>query len=826
MAVFEHCLSKHAEYSKLESFHEIDEIADAILTQPPPLYNVVKDPTITENAVLENVSQRIERDRNVFCEAQLLHKLKTKGPTIGSSHFFSGAIYKRTIESKDREIRQLREKLYDKTVSSKIDEVNVKNLKAALNKSMKYYCYAEEWQHHESERLQQDVRYLKAEMSSLMAFLINSEEEKRTMLIEMESIRNVSSAKDEERKNIETQRNEYKQKLADAYTEYLSTNELITRLRKEAEHGSDAIISRNEVLQRNIDKISKDFEITAKDLAAATLKIRDLQFELDEMVLQFNITGQAQKTAEDLNVRLGSELDQLKTTYNELRHLQSETAMRVVGLEKHIRDLEQLLEVTRTELENQASDLRTDLMAVTELKRELEELLKSSRQEVEKLSMALKSLTRTKDQTETAFRIAVQKHEKDIASREEEIKELKKLRVEDADAFKKLQEQKEQLMFQVTDLQNNLDRELSNVNVLSFEVNTLKRTSEEKIFNLEEQVEKLTNAKINLANDKRTLAEKLRVTRIDLQDKEQQLDKISTEFEGFKAGAAETVVGLRGELKDIHAKHETLSDNHKSLNQKQVILIDSNLELTVVQESLKKQVKILEGKTEDAHSQIKVLQDKNQAIYNELEISQNDKNEMKIHLDSVLQKLLETTSILNQERGESSNTIKEKTEQIIKMSKDLYRTTEDRTRLDTLCVILQEQVRCLEENLQDTQVKLAAEVFNKEQFEVHLYDLRRKLMAERSLRSDFEHMHGKIDRMLASKQLERLAAMKMRDRKLMEVSKQLALEHVRLQGISAMLPSDENLQTIESPEIPDFNPDGKPAKNKREPDMRVTVTKK
>ncbi|KAJ3046819.1 hypothetical protein HDU99_009670, partial [Rhizoclosmatium hyalinum] len=329
------------------------------------------------------------------------------------------------------------------------------------------------------------------------------------MLLEMQEIRNVSKAKDDERTQIEYQREEYKAKLQEAYKEYLATNEIITKLRKEAEHGSDVIISRNEVLQRNIDKISRDFEITAKELAAANLRIKDLQFELDEMVLQFNITGQGQRTAEELNVKLTSELTQLKNTYDELKHLQTETAMRVVNLETDVRNLQSLLELTKSELESQAADLRKELELVTEVKKDLENLLKNSRGEVEKLSMALKSLTRSKDQVETAFRLAVQKHEKEILNRDLEIKELQRLRVEDAAALKKIQEVKEQLLFQVTDLQNNLDRELSNVNILSFELSQLKRTSEEKIFNLEEAVERLTSAKVNLANDKRVLTEKL-----------------------------------------------------------------------------------------------------------------------------------------------------------------------------------------------------------------------------------------------------------------------------------------------------------------------------
>ncbi|KAJ3407248.1 hypothetical protein HDU80_009279 [Chytriomyces hyalinus] len=833
MTVFEHCLSRHREENgeKLDSFHQIDEVADAQQLKSPPYYQVIKDPTIKANAIYEDVAQKVEKDRNVFCETQFIKNLKTKGPTFGNSRFFSGAIYKRTIDAKDREIRHLREKLYEQQIASKIDNQNVKNLKVALNKSMKYYCYAEEWQSQESTRLQQDVRYLKAEMSSLMAFLINSEEEKRMMLLEIKDIRANSKAKDDERGVIEYQRDEYKQKLHESYKEYLATNEIIARLRKEAEHGSDTIISRNEVLQRNIDKISRDFETTAKDLASSNMRIRDLQFELDEMVQQFNITGQGQKTAEELNVKLTAELEALRSTYNELKHLQTETALRVLNLEKDILDLQELLEVTKVELEQQAAELRGELMTITELKKELEHQLRTARQEVEKLSMALKTLTRSKDQIESAFRVAIQKHEKEILSREELISELQRLRAEDALSIRKGQEVKEQLMFQVTDLQNNLDRELSNVNVLSFELSQLKRTSEDKIFNLEEQVEKLTTSKVNLAGDKRTLTEKLRVIRADLASKEEQLEKITAEYALFKEAAASSDSKLKSDLIAINGAHTTLKGEHKTLNQKQAALMDTHFELITEKDALLKKVAEMETRHGQSCEEVRILTSKNRNLTQELESSQSDRNEIKIHLDSVLGKLSETTSILNQERFESTSTIQEKTEQLIKMSADLYKVTEDRTRLDSLCLVLQAQVANLEADLADTKAALAAETLNKEQFEVHLYELRRNLMSERCLRMDFERMHTRIDRRIANKELEKLAAMRARDRKLLEVSKQLQSEHTRLENIAVLIPTEEFSQTTEAPEIPDFRADGavskpKHKKDTKSPDMKVTVSKK
>ncbi|KAI8620164.1 hypothetical protein BC830DRAFT_608733 [Chytriomyces sp. MP71] len=392
--------------------------------------------------------------------------------------------------------------------------------------------------------------------------------------------------------------------------------------------------------------------------------------------------------------------------------------------------------------------------------------------------------------------------------------------------MKKIQELKEQLMFQVTDLQNNLDRELSNVNILSFELSQIKRTSEERIFNLEEQVEKLTSFKVNLANDKRTLTEKLRVIRAELQAKEEQYEKTTAEFSEFKDKTAATETGLRKDLKGLHAAHENLKSEHKTLNQKQAVLMDANFELISDKDKLIKDVASLQKENASRHEEIGKLTHQNELLTKDLEASGSDRNEMKIHLDSVLGKLAETTSILHQERHESSNTIKEKTEQIIKMSADLYKVTEDRTRLDSLCLVLQNQVANLESELVDTKAALAAETLNKEQFEVHLYELRKNLMSERTLRMDFERIQSRIDKRIASKELEKLAAMRARDRKLMEVSKLLHSEFTRLQTVGALLPGDEDLDTIEAPDLPDFQLDDNKKQKHKAPDMRVTVTMK
>ncbi|KAJ3325042.1 hypothetical protein HDU76_013287, partial [Blyttiomyces sp. JEL0837] len=531
------------------------------------------------------------------------------------------------------------------------------------------------------------------------------------LLIQLEEARQSCTERDEKINEILSQKEQIKVKLHDSYKEFLALNETILQLKKEAEHGSDAIISRNEVLQRNLDRLARDFEVSTRDLGTAQTRIKELEFELEEMVVQFNITGEAKRSAEDLNVKLTSELDHLTTEHKSLKQAHEISVSTVKRLEYELASVIDMASSTTLDLETKNHLLTKEVADLTVAKKEVDGQLKTARSEVKNLSSALKSLTRSKDQLEAAFRTTSQKHQKEVEKLEEKIKELQNLRVEDEKVLKKTQELKEQLMFQVTDLQNNLDRELANVNVLSFDLAQLKRTTEEKTAQIENM--------------------------------------------------------LRTELADLHQHHNELTEAHESLEKKQAYVQETNVELTMQQEALMKRYAALEAKEADGQTEIRRLEEENVQLCTAAFMQ---RNEMKINLDSIY-----------------TLHAKKKTS----LSKKLKRTL-DATEIE----------------LKDTKAALEAETLNKEQFEVRLYEIRRDLLSEKKNRLDLERMHDRIDRHAAARHLERLATMRERDRKLLEVSKSLHGEYSRLKDISGMLPNADQFSVIDSPDIPDFFPDG------------------
>ncbi|KAI9106287.1 hypothetical protein DFS34DRAFT_690680 [Phlyctochytrium arcticum] len=860
LGAFDHCLAKHgatppdgAAQSKgedrqmvptpssgftgvLDSVYHIDEAEDGKRLTEPPYFRIVKDPTQPRNRVFTDISDKIERERWAFLQQKkaasgehpfnsrllappvaaaafgtnaglaIADAAAAKGLGIDTNGLFSSALYKRTLAAKDREIQMLREQVYEKTVAERAEAQDVEKLRAALKRAVNYYVYAEEWQQHESSRLQQDVRCLKAELSSLMAFLINAEEEKRKLSVEIQNLHGTIGERDEKLLAKDVVVAETKAKLHESFKEFLQMDELIAKLRKEAERGSDVTQARNQILQKNLDKLARDHEETSKDLVMAQNRMKELEFELEELVLQFNSTGEKKKSAEESVVRLTAELDKTSGELKRTTHAYDISTMQNRQLEGELREMNRIHTDTKYDLEVKLSTLTKEFEGVTEQKKESEATVKQLKIDNEKLNNALKSVTRSKDQLESAFRVSTQKHGKEIEMRDSRITELTQCRAEDAKDLKKLQEQKEQLMFQVTDLQNALDRETANVNMANFEMSQVKRQSEEKTSLLEEQIEKLNLAKNNLANDKRSVTEKYKFTRGELQTRDQELADERSAFATHRAAAATVEEGLRAELSVLNEAHDKLVAQHSELVTAHAVATSSNVDLYTEREVAHRRQSELQAQVATTSAELTSVRETNAQLANDLASVTASRTDIKTHLDSVLIKVAELTANMSGIEREHAAVVKEKDAQITKLAKESYNANEEVARLDKLSKKLQRLVDKLDQSLQEAQKALASETSTREHLELTLHDIRQSLNSERKVRLEFERMHSRLDRRDAERDLERLSLLRTRDRLLADVTKGLHAEYGRLKTISTMLPRDEDLVVIEGPEIKDFKP--------------------
>jgi len=136
-----------------------------------PFYNDSIHKIIREKRQLQDDNEKMEREggyRNGIIGELGLSAYKNGG-------VFSGALAKSYISLKQKENKMIKDQYYELKKGYKEEIITSSALETALRKSMKYYIFAEEWQELQSERLKDYIRFLKIELSSLLAFLINSE---------------------------------------------------------------------------------------------------------------------------------------------------------------------------------------------------------------------------------------------------------------------------------------------------------------------------------------------------------------------------------------------------------------------------------------------------------------------------------------------------------------------------------------------------------------------------------------------------------------------------------------------------------------------------
>ncbi|KAJ3384906.1 hypothetical protein HDU92_003335 [Lobulomyces angularis] len=790
LQTFHHCLSKQTSPESESSFAinsltQIDEVEDAKRLKEPPYFNLIKDPTKFKNNIFVNSLHAIERDRTVLKEMKALP--------------FSGNLYRQTLQQHKKEIMKLKKNLYDKTKEEEFQLDNVERLRLALQKAVKYYAFAEEWQSEESSRLQYDVKCLKGEMSSLMAFLINSEEEKRMLVSKVNSINEIVEKKEQNIKELSGSYQELKQKLHTSYKEYLEITETVKRLEVEAESGSDVVRNKNEILQRNLDKLSKDFEICSKDLTAYQLKIKELEFELEEISIQFTQCGDAKKILEVEKSKLLAELNSTIQSLKTLNENHDIAMSKISMLELKIIDITVEAETTNNELQTTISTLSKDLSTIEVEKKDVELKLKVSKSECEKLTNILRSTTKVKDQQEAAFRVERVKLDREILIRDDRINEFISLKDADAKHIKKLQEAKEQLLFQVNDLQNSLDREASTVNSLNFELIQLRKTSEEQITTLEDSLEKLNVTRVNLTNDKRQLMDKVKSVRSDLAKKEEQFNSLSENYDKNKVESGEKELKLKQMLIKSQTEHKKLQGEFKTLEDKAQMLLEQNVKFKFQSENLQKRLKIIEDESILVNQKLELVTKESDEYKINLQLTISERDDFKQHLDSVLTKISEVNETMNRNEMENQAIIKQKDSTLKSLNSELQLAREQAKRFggtkDKLAAIIQ----MLTDELDITKQTLKQESACREKLEVSLDDLRKEFSNEKKNRFDLERVQIKIARRDMEREAEMARAIIERDRLLRIVEVGLKDEHTRLFEISSILPPKCELESKPGP---------------------------
>ncbi|KAJ3129722.1 hypothetical protein HK098_000501 [Nowakowskiella sp. JEL0407] len=726
LLAFDHCLASSTGIQK-SATHARNEMRKVI-------FNV--DESFNEKISMENLAAD-EFSSNT-------HK-KAPKRSIHNGILFSGLMYKQIMEDRNKKILKLREKIYEHEIEGQAELENTKKLSQALERSRKYYCAAEKWQEVESRKLNQDLKYLKAELSILLAFFVNSEKEKLELNHHIDDIQNQIHQNEAKILLVNEKIATVNAKLDDCHKEFQYMISNTDKLKSEAKYGSEEVQSKNDFLQSKLDKLSREFEISTKELNSTNIKIRELEFERNELKYQYKLTTDAKKRLEKENISLTRQLD---TLTNDLQLAHKEYKLirdKVAKMETELLQMEELHAQTTSNLNSDVSELTQKLEILRTEKADFDIQVSRYRVENDRISNEIRTTTRAKDQTEKTLRETIKNNDIQLKSMDNKIKSLKDARIEDELKIAKLNEEKEQFIFQITDLKNALDREASAVNSATFELLQMKKMSEEKISTMRSDIERLQVMKSNLVTEKKVLTEKIKTVRSEFYEQEEKFQNMEQEFENYRSRIVEKKKFLSSEFTNLQRLHQNLIAENKSLQQKYKILCDTQEASKLTNENLSIKISNLENREKQSQQELETLLIESEKCKMKRDKIELENNDTKIHLDQLSEKINELKLRMVRMDEEFKTAEDEKTKQTEKLRGDLQKSEDEIILLMQLCEKLDDLITNLNKELEITISELEAETALRKRLQKVKADLEAELKFEQEERKRLEPQRTKYE---------------------------------------------------------------------------------
>ena len=594
-------------------------------------------------------------------------------------------------------------------------------------------------------------------------------------------------------------------KLHESFKELIFMNSTMKRLEKEAEKGNDAAENLNEMLQKNLDKLATDFASESQKLSLANIRTRELEFELEETILQFNQIGESKKKSDEFILILSQDL---ATTNQELCKTRDEREKMTNEKENLRAELSSATHFhlnLKSKLENQIDQLKIELEKTNSSRQSLEALSNTLKADVTNLKDSVKSITKAKETLDESFKTANEKNRKEIQIRDNKLKEHETTLAEDAKKIKNLTEAREKMRSQVTEMQNSLDQEVSNFNVLSFETAQFKRQAEERFLSLEDQIEKSTTAKNNLSAEKKQLTERVKSLRSELADSVQELEYTKSAYKTQGDEAISNDIKLTSQIAQLETSLQKLRGEHKELTNTFSCEINKSGHLEGELSQTRQTLAEFEEKDRINTKNISELEIKLAEMVQSHNRAVQERLAMKIHLDSVLSKFEELNNTIRNMEQENNASNKFKDGQVTRLSNELQQTKDENQRLQSISIQLKALSENLDIDLLNTRKSLQSQKENRERLECELDKMTDKFNLERKIRGEFERMNSRIGRLDELRCLEQIAALRMRDFKLKEIDSGLSYQLEHLNSIVELLPKELDFGETDAKPIPIFN---------------------
>ncbi|EPZ35335.1 hypothetical protein O9G_000731 [Rozella allomycis CSF55] len=797
MHVYSHCLESQSK--ELPSPNDIDEVSDAKRKNHPPFFELLKDPVEPKNLFYTDPGEKIARDlrarkltkiiekhqidtiKSVFEQANLSEN--NIGSLQAHEETFSGNLYKHVLQLKSSEIGRLREMLLEKTESEQKEVENVRKLRKALSKSMQYYIKAEEWQEKEASLLQHDIRTLKKEMSVLMACLIHAEAEKKDLRNVIGDKEREVMQKENQIKDLEKQVVDTRTKLHDSLKDYIKLNEKIASMARQAEIGNEQAEQRNNILQRNLERLTKEYNDVMEKSNATQKKLKGIEEEMELLVANLNMSNSQKDEYNQENEQLHQDLFQIQTEIQKFMDKQLLDKAKIEELEKKLNDNTESFKTSFSQSEVQIHDLRKQIAILQSVKKEDDATIQKFTSENARLKVSLKEMTQRHDLLDSTVRELHEVRRNEAVNNDKIIIDLEeKVRIAENDALIH-QEKREKAMSQLNEAQTALDREMSQNRMLLVEIERFKRDYTELKLTFKNEVDRLNEVKTGLTNDKIALTKHVYDVRQELKEKKEEYNALHLEYKDYQntstnkiKGLEETISRLRSDQSELRAQHAELTNQHQALNETHLNLILQHDNLTLQNNETELDFKKLRMDFHNLSIQREELvKEKNNLI------KQN--NELQSGLDQV-------TDLYNQ--SQTSKAAMEKDHKLLSQARENLVNTlsnkvsdlkEEIKKLSNSNAQFREANNIIANDLDLVRKELEETIRLKTLLEEKLDQLRKDLFAEKKLRLEFERMNQKVDRTLSEKSQDQLKNMQNRDKKLDTIDDTMHKDYERLQQV-------------------------------------------
>ena len=584
---------------------------------------------------------------------------------------------------------------------------------------------------------------------------------------------------------------EMKLKLQDSFKEFIKMDEAMALLRKEAVKGSEAVEMRNNMLQKNLTKLTTDFEASNRELKISSNKNRELEYELEQMVIDLNVKGEGLAKANQLASTLKENLDKTSQDLKELHQIYEHLILQKSKVEADGRAEIAKGEQIRAELRKALEKTGADLDKMTTMKLDLDMIVKAQKGDIENHKKNIVTLTGDRDRLSMLLEETQITAKRETSRRDDKINDLSNKLSKTEATLKTVSERREQLMFEVTDLQNALDTETNNAAKYLEELNNTKKVLDDKTVTMSEQIEKLTSSKQILNNDKKELTEKIKSLRQQVQLKQEELESNDKGWDEKYTKQSDTLSTTEASLNKLTDQHDHLMTEHRVLLEKYTESVKDNIQY-------RQNLEIMTKKHKDTDIDLVAARNTISSLLKDKTGLQWDlANAKHIHEQLIIKYNVETNS--SQLAAETHAKYKVRTEELIS-----DREGEIQRHIDELLLLRKENrtyrdnkyemenvISELEGRLVDTIKALNKEIDTKEMLEVKLSENRTQFQSEKRMRAELERVSVKLRYVETFREGSHVEYWKTRDRKLIGVTQGLTSEAKRLNDLVHLLPSDD-----------------------------------